>query len=458
MATATFRKGTDVIRKTAEGKGSRRFTKNIYWKKGDIQTIAWLTEAEEIPKVRLHQMVRVPDDRFDSGIRYETLLCKKDPALGGPNAECDLCDRVGHQASESFVAQAVVLDPVKQGKKIVDLKVQYGSYKREDGSEVEFPVWGIVIQKSKNFFKWFAAYAESQGDIRDVAFEIHREGSGSDTSYHPFVINATLPDFSEFVDEIPALEDLLEEMGSDEKYAEVAGLEAGSQPNPFGDAPKRESGSGIQDRSSEFAKIKDELEDYQTVDRITIITDGSADNRTGSGGYAAIVRMPSSLAELIGWEEGTTSNRMEMTAAIKGLLSVNIPSQIDVVSDSAYLVNTMKNNWYKRWFDDVKKGKNLNRPNLDLWEQLAAICQFHDVKWLKIKGHSGDYWNTRADNLADYARRKRKESVDIIDVFEDKRCENLADSGIQCKLHKGHSNGNCYFTNGKANGVKIYGE
>ena len=190
---------------------------------------------------------------------------------------------------------------------------------------------------------------------------------------------------------------------------------------------------------------------------ITIITDGSADNRTGSGGWACIIRTSSSLSELIGWEDGTTSNRMELMAAIQGLLAINIPSDIDLISDSAYLVNTMRNKWYLRWFDDAGNGKGTDRPNLDLWLTLASISKFHNIKWIKIKGHSGDYWNTRADRLADYARTKKQNSVEVIDEFQDKRCEDVADSGMQCKLHYKHT-GSHYWTNGLANGVKIYGD
>src|SRR3954469_1258013 len=91
-----FRKGTDLIKQAAESKGGKRkFTKNIYWKTGDVRTIAWVTPADEIPKVRLHQMIRVPDDRFESGIRYETLLCKKDPSMVDESGGvCPLCDEV----------------------------------------------------------------------------------------------------------------------------------------------------------------------------------------------------------------------------------------------------------------------------------------------------------------------------------------------------------------------------
>jgi hypothetical protein len=263
---ATFRKGKELIQKTAAGSGGRRFTPNIYWKPGDVRVIAFLTEADEIPKVRLHQMVNIPDDSREKGIRYETFLCRKDPSMAEEyGGECELCDRVGADAAEKFVALAIELEPTRKGKRVESLAVKYDTVKRkkDDGTEeeVEYPRWGLVIQASKNFFSYFAAYDEANGDIREVAWEIHREGGGTDTKYHPFMVmngpNAVaLPDLSEVVDAIPTLEELLEAMGTEEKYAEVSDLAAGSQPT-FGNKKSTDSGtvpSG--ERETEFAKIK----------------------------------------------------------------------------------------------------------------------------------------------------------------------------------------------------------
>ncbi len=189
---------------------------------------------------------------------------------------------------------------------------------------------------------------------------------------------------------------------------------------------------------------------------ITIITDGSADNNNGSGGWAAIVRRPNTLDELQGWAEGTTSNRMELTAALEGLRSVTIPSDITLITDSTYLLKTMKNKWYERWLQEEPHRTKV-RPNMDLWHQLIGLNSFHNIHFIKIKGHSGDYWNERADRLADQARRSKLSSqVSIQDWAEGTRCRNISPSDRQCKLHDGHS-GRCYYTNGTANGVEVYG-
>lgn len=266
MATK-FRTGTDLIKQDAARKGGkRRFTPNIYWKPGDVRVLAWLTEAGDIPKVRLHQMVRIPDDRFDSGVRYETFLCKKDPAIADEfGGACELCDDVEHDAVERYVALAVELEPVKEGKKVKELKVKLDEYKDKDGNDQTAPRWGLVIQASKNFFSYFAAYDEANGDIREVAWEIHREGGSTDTKYHPFVVmngpNAVpLPDLSDVVDNIPELEELLENMASEEKYEQVAGLEKGSQPSFGNKAKTTETGTApTGERATEFAKIREEV-------------------------------------------------------------------------------------------------------------------------------------------------------------------------------------------------------
>ena len=266
-----FRKGTDLIKQAAENKGGgRRFTPNIYWKPGDVRTLAFVTSADEIPKVRLHQMVRIPDDSRESGFKYETFLCKKDPSMSDESGgACELCDRVGAEATDRFVALAVELEAIKEGKRVKEVKVKYVSRKRTNDKgveeEVEYPQWGIVIQAAKNFFSYFAAYDEATGDIREVAWEIHREGGSTDTKYHSFPLmsgpNAVaLPDMSEVLDNIPTLEELLEQMGSDEKYEQIATLEVGSQPSFGGKKRSEDSGtvpSG--DRSTEFAKIREEV-------------------------------------------------------------------------------------------------------------------------------------------------------------------------------------------------------
>ncbi len=260
---AEFRKGVGLIKETAESKGgARKFTPNIYWKEGDIRTLTFVTPADEIPKVRLHQMVQVPDDSFERGFKYESFLCRKDPSMAAEsNGQCILCDHIGHDATERFVALAVELEPIKDKKETVGFNVLVNKVKRDDGTEVDYPRWGLVIQGAKNFYAWLAAYDESKGDITKLGFEIHREGASIGTKYHFFPEKGTpLPEnLQEVLEDIPTLEALLEEMGSEEKYSMLSEVEPGSQPSFGNSAPAKPQTNS---RQSRFDKVKSEVESY----------------------------------------------------------------------------------------------------------------------------------------------------------------------------------------------------
>lgn len=139
-----------------------------------------------------------------------------------------------------------------------------------------------------------------------------------------------------------------------------------------------------------------------------------------------------------------------MTAVIEGLRSISEPSEVTVVTDSAYVLNAMRNRWWERWIAETKP-----RPNMDLWYQLIGLAHYHNITWIKIKGHAGDYWNERADQLADHARRGKISSTSKTN-FVDERCPFVALSGRQCKLHTNHT-GDHHPTNGISNGVMAYG-
>jgi hypothetical protein len=255
---AEFRKGTDLIKEASEPKSKRRFTPNIYWKTGDSRYVVFLTAAEEIPQIKLHAAVRIPNDS-ERGYTMENFLCRKDPALveesGGV---CELCDRIGHSPTVRHVALAVEVEPDKKdGKEVSSFKIKYNIVKRDDGTEAEYPQWGLVAQAAGNFFSWLAAFDENKGDIRKKVFEIQREGNTKDTKYHFFTESAPVPDLSSLDEVIPQLTDLLEEMASDEKYAKLSVVEPGSQPT-FGTVENKAKPSSP-DRSTQFEAMKEKL-------------------------------------------------------------------------------------------------------------------------------------------------------------------------------------------------------
>lgn len=154
-----------------------------------------------------------------------------------------------------------------------------------------------------------------------------------------------------------------------------------------------------------------------------VISDGSADNRTGNGGWCSIIRTSASVTELTGWADNTTSNRMEIIAAIEGLKNIHKPSRVTLIADSAYLLETIKQKKWNRWFKEQEEWAALDRvykrPNMDLWFQMAGLTTFHTVTCIKVKGHSGDYWNNRADKLASFARKNQTELNSVLPNLEE---------------------------------------
>jgi len=120
---------------------------------------------------------------------------------------------------------------------------------------------------------------------------------------------------------------------------------------------------------------------------IHIYTDGACVGNPGPGGWAAIIVDGAKRRELKGREESTTSNRMEILAAIKGLEQAPAGSQITIHSDSQYLVRTMTENWKRN-------------TNLDLWHELDRLVAERSVDWVWIKGHNNQAENERANRLA----------------------------------------------------------
>jgi ribonuclease HI len=141
-----------------------------------------------------------------------------------------------------------------------------------------------------------------------------------------------------------------------------------------------------------------------------IITDGSS-GANGDGGYGAIVATPYFGVELWGYGSDTTNNRMEMMAALKGMQFLPESHLVSLISDSAYLLNTLKNEWYVKWFSDEGKS-DYQRPNIDLWHQLVQEIQRHKMTYIKVKGHNGHEHNERVDKLAVQARKEKLSGIE----------------------------------------------
>ncbi len=120
---------------------------------------------------------------------------------------------------------------------------------------------------------------------------------------------------------------------------------------------------------------------------IVIHTDGACRGNPGPGGWAAVIQQNGNQQIISGADRHTTNNRMEMTAVIKGLETVDPSAKVLISSDSTYVVNTMTKGWKRK-------------ANHDLWEQLDRLVSGRDISWRWVRGHSGDPGNELADSAA----------------------------------------------------------
>ena len=141
--------------------------------------------------------------------------------------------------------------------------------------------------------------------------------------------------------------------------------------------------------------------------KINIYTDGACVGNPGPGGWAAIIIKENKKKELFGGEKLTTNNRMELTAAIRGLEYCHSeegeqPSlkEIKIYTDSIYLKEGITV-WIEKWEkNNWKTSDKKNVKNIDLWKKLKELTKPIRVEWCWIKGHSGDPMNDLADKLA----------------------------------------------------------
>lgn len=135
---------------------------------------------------------------------------------------------------------------------------------------------------------------------------------------------------------------------------------------------------------------------------VTIYTDGACLGNPGPGGYGVVMLYGGHRKELSGGYRLTTNNRMEMMAAIAALRALKQKCDVTLHSDSQYLVNAMTKGWAERWKRNgwVRNKQKEKAVNPDLWEELLALCEKHQVEFRWVRGHSGVKENERADRLS----------------------------------------------------------
>ena len=142
---------------------------------------------------------------------------------------------------------------------------------------------------------------------------------------------------------------------------------------------------------------------------VTVYTDGACSGNPGPGGWAAILMYGPHQKELSGGEAETTNNRMELTAVLRALEALKEPCEVELWSDSKYVIDGLSKGWARSWRARgwVKSDK---KPalNPDLWGPLLDQVDRHTLRYHWVKGHAENEWNNRCDELAVMESQKYK--------------------------------------------------
>jgi len=137
------------------------------------------------------------------------------------------------------------------------------------------------------------------------------------------------------------------------------------------------------------------------MEKVVIYTDGACSGNPGPGGWGAILMYKGVKKEISGGSKQTTNNIMELTAVIEGLKMLKFPCEVDLYSDSAYVVNAFEQKWIFGWIKkNWKTASGDPVKNKELWEELYGLTKIHTVNFIKVKGHSDNEYNNRCDELA----------------------------------------------------------
>ena len=135
--------------------------------------------------------------------------------------------------------------------------------------------------------------------------------------------------------------------------------------------------------------------------KVTIYTDGACSGNPGPGGWGSILMFGDIKKEISGAAKDTTNNIMEITAVIEALKCLKEECEVEVYSDSAYVVNAFNQGWIENWVKNNWRTASKDPvKNKELWQELIELTQKHKVTFIKVKGHSDNEFNNRCDTLA----------------------------------------------------------
>jgi len=134
--------------------------------------------------------------------------------------------------------------------------------------------------------------------------------------------------------------------------------------------------------------------------QVIIYTDGACRGNPGPGGWGALIKSDTVQKEIFGGQADATNNQMELSAAIEGLAVLKEPCNVELFTDSKYVMDGITK-WIKNWKkNNWKTAAKKNVKNKELWQKLDQLISQHQVQWHWVKGHSGDVGNETADFLA----------------------------------------------------------
>ncbi|MEE4165229.1 MAG: ribonuclease HI [Desulfocapsaceae bacterium] len=175
--------------------------------------------------------------------------------------------------------------------------------------------------------------------------------------------------------------------------------------------------------------------------QVALYTDGACSPNPGPGGWGALyVYGDRDPLEMSGYGGVTTNNRMELTAVVSALSSLDCSHRITIYTDSQYVKNGITS-WIHVWQkNDWKTADKKPVKNVDLWKALLTESGKHEITWKWVRGHALNKWNERADELAVAARKAEPRSFSDNGAAEKPQDNNNTIhlfTGVTCK----HSTG-----------------
>ncbi|MCQ2965267.1 MAG: ribonuclease HI [Alphaproteobacteria bacterium] len=145
--------------------------------------------------------------------------------------------------------------------------------------------------------------------------------------------------------------------------------------------------------------------------KIKIYTDGACSGNPGMGGWGALLIYNSHTKEISGSKNLTTNNEMELQAVVSALSLLKEPCEIDLTSDSQYVVKGASEWMYKWAKNSWRISKSHSVKNSGLWQEIYRFSKVHTIHWYWIKGHAGHPENEKCDQLATNEIQKLRESL-----------------------------------------------